>query len=143
MSYPTSRADRYRRAAEELSHFAEGASSDFIRRYYRRTAERCLLVADGEEAPLPKWLTSAASAPLSDEVITTVPQAMPQLCEAIASVPQSGDHASSGQDHSVSRQIGSTAAERDRTDAGQGRGAAHIVRELARRVSRLTSRTTN
>ena len=147
MSYPTSRADRYRKAAEELSHLAEGASSDFIRRYYQRTAERCLLVAEGEEAPLPKWLTAGArsdsSAPLSDEVITTVPQAMPQLDEAIASVPRSGDHANSGQDHSVSRQIGSAAAERDRTDAGHGRGAAHIVRELARRVSRLTSRTTN
>jgi hypothetical protein len=126
---------------------AEGASSDFIRRYYQRTAERCLLVAQGEEAPLPKWMTSAArseaSTPPSDEVNTTVPQAMPQLDEAIASVPRSGDHGSSGQDHSISRQIGSTAAERDRTDAGQGGGAAHIVRELARRVSRLTSRTTN
>ena len=147
MSYPTSRADRYRRLAEELSHLAEGASSDFIRRYYQRTAERCLLVAEGEEAPLPKWMTSAArseaSTPPSDEVNTTVPQAMPQLDEAIASVPRSGDHASSGQGHSVSRQIGSTAAERDRTDAGQGRGAAHIVRELARRVSRLALRTTN
>jgi hypothetical protein len=145
MSYPTSRADRYRRLAEELSHLAEGASSDFIRRYYQRTAERCLLVAEGEEAPLPKWLTAGArsdsSAPLSDEVITTVPQAMPQLDEAIASVPRSGDHASSGQGHSVSRQIGSTAAEQDRTETGHGRGAAHIVRELARRISRLTSRT--
>jgi hypothetical protein len=46
MSYPTDRADRYRKAAEELSHLAESASSDFIRSYYQRTAERCLLVAE-------------------------------------------------------------------------------------------------
>ena len=47
MSYPTGRADRYRKAAEELSHLAESASSDFIRSYYQRTAEWCLLVAEG------------------------------------------------------------------------------------------------
>jgi hypothetical protein len=74
MSYPTGRADRYRKAAEELLHLAESASSDFIRGYYKRTAERCLLMAQGEEAPLPKWATAAArsesSVPLSDEVIT-------------------------------------------------------------------------
>ena len=48
MSYPTSRADRYRKAAAEFSDLARSATSDFSRGYYQRTAERCLLLAEGE-----------------------------------------------------------------------------------------------
>ena len=97
MAYPTNRADRYRKAAEELTHLAENASSDFIRGYYQRSAERCLMVAEGEEAPLPKWATALArsesSTLLSDQVITSVPeQAVPPLNEAIPfSVLRPGD----------------------------------------------------
>ena len=140
MSYPTGRADRYRKAAEELSHLAESTSSDFIRSYYQRTAERCLLVAEGEEAPLPKWATAAApsecSTPLSGKVITTVPeQAMPPLDEAIAPLPDEAILSRSNPDQPQQSDTEPTPA--------HGRGAAHIVRELARRVSRLASRTTN
>ena len=92
MAYPTSRADRYRKAAEELSQLAENASSDFIRGYYQRSAERCLMVAEGEEAPLPKWTTavvrSESSTSLSDQLITSVPKEVgPPLDEAIPSAP--------------------------------------------------------
>lgn len=148
MSYPTIRADRYRKAAEELSHLAESASSDFIRRYYQRTAERCLLVAEGEEAPLPKWAPAAAlsesSTPLSDEVIISVPeQAMPPLDEAIPSVP---DQATAPLPDQAVLSCG-TADQPQQSDTeptpAHSRGAAHVVRELARRVSRLASRTTN
>jgi hypothetical protein len=142
MSYPTSRADRYRKAAEELSHLAESASSDFIRRYYQRTAERCLLVAEGEEPPLPKWMTAAArsdsSTPLSDEVITTMPQAMSPLAEAIASVPDQATAPLPDDGKADQPQQSDT-----EPTLAHGRGAAHVVRELARRVSRLASRTTN
>jgi hypothetical protein len=148
MSYPTGRADRYRKAAEELLHLAESASSDFIRGYYKRTAERCLLMAQGEEAPLPKWATAAArsesSVPLSDEVITTVPeQAMPPLDEAIPSVP---DRATAPLPDEAILSCGKAdQAQQSDTEPmpAHGRGAAHMVRELARRVSRLASRTTN
>jgi hypothetical protein len=133
MSYPTSRADRYRKAAEELSHLAQSASSDFIRDYYKRTAERCLLVAEGEVAPLPKWATASASreatAPLSDAMITSVPdQAMAPLPDEV--IPVQGKP-------ELPSQVGSEPA------PAHGRGAAHMVRELARRVGRLTSRTTS
>jgi hypothetical protein len=148
MSYPTGRADRYRKAAEELSHLAESASSDFIRRYYQRTAERCLLVAEGEEAPLPKSATAAArsesSTPLSDEVIISVPeQAMPPLDEAIPSVP---DQATAPLPDQAVLSCG-TADQPQQSDTepmpAYARGASHLVRELARRVSRLALRTTN
>jgi hypothetical protein len=148
MSYPTIRADRYRKAAEEMSHLAESASSDFIRRYYQRTAERCLLVAEGEEAPLPKWATAGArsesATPPSSEVVISVPeQAMPQMDEAIPSVP---DQATAPLPDQAVLSCG-TADQPQQSDTEptptHSRGAAHVVRELARRVSRLASRTTN
>jgi hypothetical protein len=148
VSYPTSRADRYRKAAEELAHLAENASSDFIRGYYQRTAERCLLAAEGEEAPLPKWATAVArnetSTPLSHQVIASVPeQAVPPLDEAIPSVP---DQATAPLlDEAV---VSCGKADQPRLSdteptPAHGRGTAHRVRELARRVSRLASRRKN
>ena len=165
MSYPTSREDRYRKAAEELSHLAQSASTDFMRGYYQRTAERCLLVAKGEEAPLPKWATAAvrneATAPLSDptplshttplshaallsdELITSVPdQAMPPLPdEAIPSVPDQST--APLPDAAVPTPGAADQSQRSEGDSApaHGRGAASMVRELARRVSRLASRT--
>ena len=137
MSYPTGRAERYRKAAEELSHLAESAASDFIRSYYQRTAERCLLVAEGEEAPLPKWATAAApsesSAPLSGKVITTVPeQGMPPLDEATAPLTDEDILSRSKPDQPLQSDTDPTPAHG---------GAAHMVRELARRVSRLALTT--
>jgi hypothetical protein len=132
VSYPTSRADRYRKAAEELSHLAENAASEFIRGYYQRTADRCLLVAEGDEAPLPKWATAVVrtSTRLSDQVITTVPeQAGSPLDEAIPSVP---DQATA-----------SLLDEALQPQRSARPGATRMVRELARRVSRLALRTTN
>jgi hypothetical protein len=133
MSYPTSRADRYRKAAEELSHLAESAPSDFIRGYYQRTAERCLLVAEGEAAPLPKWATAAvpseATPPLSHEVIASVPD------QAMAPLP---DEAMPRQGKTEPR----SHVESEVTPV-HSRGAAQMVRDLARRVGRLTSRTTS
>jgi hypothetical protein len=161
MSYPTIRSDRYRKAAEELSHLAESASSDFIRRYYQRTAERCLLVAEGEEAPLPKWATAAArnesSTLLSDKVITSVPeQAMPPLDEAITSMPEPAvpplgeaipsvpDQATAPLPNQAILSCG-TADQPQQSDAEptpvHSRGATHVVRQLARRVRRLASRS--
>ena len=40
--------DRYRKVATEASNLAKSASSDFLRRYYERLAERYLLLAEGE-----------------------------------------------------------------------------------------------
>ena len=138
MSYPTGRAERYRKAAEELSHLAESASSDFIRSYYQRTAERCLLVAEGEEAPLPKWATAASpsesSPPLSGKVISTVPeQGMPPLDEATAPLTDEDILSRSKPDQPLQ-------SDSDPTPA-HGRSAGHMVRELARRVSRLALTT--
>jgi hypothetical protein len=42
--------DRYRKVATEASNLAKSASSDFLRRYYERLAERYLLLAEGELA---------------------------------------------------------------------------------------------
>jgi hypothetical protein len=149
MSYPTGRADRYRKSAEELSRLAESASSEFIRGYYQRTAERCRLMSEGEEAPLPKWATAGAqsesSTPLSDEVITSVPdQAMLPLDEDIPSVPDQAtaplpDEAILARGKANQPQQSDT----EPTPAAHGRGAAYLVRELARRVSRLALKTTN
>ena len=144
MAYPTNRADRYRKAAEELTHLAENASSDFIRGYYQRSAERCLMVAEGEEAPLPKWATALArsesSTLLSDQVITSVPeQAVPPPDEAIPSAP---DQATAPLLDEAILSCGKAESETEPTPA-HGRSAAHRVRELARRVSRLASRTKN
>jgi hypothetical protein len=146
VSYPTSRADRYRKAAEELSHLAENAASEFIRGYYQRTADRCLLVAEGEEAPLPKWATTVArtSTRLSDQVITSVPeQAVPPLDEAIPSVP---DQATAPLLDEALPSCGK-ADQPQRSDTEptlvHGRGATRMARELARRVSRIASRTTD
>jgi hypothetical protein len=148
MAYPTNRADRYRKAAEELSHLAEKASSDFKRDYYQRSAERCLMVAEGEEAPLPKWATAVArgesSTPLSDQVITSVPeQAVPPPDEAIPSAP---DQATAPLLDEAILSCGKADQPRQsdtEPTSGHGRGAAHRVRELARRISRLASRTNN
>jgi hypothetical protein len=142
MSYPSGRVDRYRKAAEELTHLAKCVPSDFVRRYYQCTAERCLLVAGGEEAPLPKWATIAErnepSAPPSGEVITSVPvQATPPLDEAIASV-------SPAMSPLPNEPILSEPQQRDtKPMTAHGRGAAHVVRELARLASRLASRAPN
>jgi hypothetical protein len=155
MSYPTSRADRYQKAAEELAHLAQSASTDFMRGYYQRTAERCLLVAKGEEAPLPKWATAAVrneatapvspTAPLSHEAITSVPeQAMPPLPdETIPSVP---DQSIAPLPDAAAPTLGATDQPprgEDEPAPAHGRGAGSMVRELARRVSRLASRTSN
>jgi hypothetical protein len=147
VAYPTGRADRYRKAAEELSHLAENASSDFIRGYYQRTAERCLLMAEGEEAPLPKWATavtrSESSAPMSDQMAPSMPeQAAPPLDEAIPSVP---DQAIAPLLDEAIPSCRKYQPQRSDTKSMpvHGRGAAHRVRELARRVSRLASRTKN
>jgi hypothetical protein len=67
MSYPSSRADRYRKAAAEFSDLAKSATSDFSRGYYQRTAERCLLQAEGE-----------ASVP-EDEAIPIQPASSPPV----------------------------------------------------------------
>src|ERR1700730_13846035 len=144
MSYPTGRADRYRKAAEELSHLAESASSDFIRSFYQRTAERCLLMAEGEEAPLPKWATAAArgefSTPLSDEMITSVPERAPPPLDEVPSVSHQAtaplpDKAILSRGKGIQPQQSDT-----ETMPAHGRGAAHVVRELARLVSRLASK---
>lgn len=127
---------------------AENASTDFMRGYYQRTAERCLLVARGEEAPLPKWATAAVrnepTTPVSDEVIPSVPeQAMPALDEAIPSVPDQAT-ASLADEAVRSRAKADRPQPSDSEPApAHGRGAASMVRELARRVSRLASRTTS
>jgi hypothetical protein len=147
MSYPMGRADRYRKAAEDLSRLAKSASSDFIRSYYQRTAERCLLVAGGEEAPMPKWATAAArsepSTPLSDEVTTSVPeQGAPPLDEAIPSVPHQAI-APLPDEPILSHGKGDQPQQSTEPMPAHGRGAAHVVRELARLVGRLASRAPN
>jgi hypothetical protein len=48
MPNPSSRADKYREVAPEFSDRAKGASSAFLREYYKRVTERYLLLADGE-----------------------------------------------------------------------------------------------
>ena len=123
---------------------AENVSSDFIRGYYQRTAERCLLVAQGAEAPLPKWATAVArsesSTPLSDQFTSMPEQAMPPLDETIPSVP---DQAAPPLLDEAILPCGKSDQPQQSDIEPHGRGAAHIVRELARRVSRLALRTTN
>jgi len=123
---------------------AENVSSDFIRGYYQRTAERCLLVAQGAEAPLPKWATAVArsesSTPLSDQFTSVPEQAMPPLDETIPSVP---DQAARPLLDEAILPCGKSDQPQQSDIEPHGRGAAHMVRELARRVSRLALRTTN
>ena len=123
---------------------AENVSSDFIRGYYQRTAERCLLVAQGAEAPLPKWATAVArsesSTPLSDQFTSVPEQAMPPLDETIPSVP---DQAAPPLLDEAILPCGKSDQPQQSEIEPHGRGAAHMVRELARRVSRLALRTTN
>ena len=120
---------------------AENVSSDFIRGYYQRTAERCLLVAQGAEAPLPNWATAVArsesSTPLSDQFTSMPEQAMPPLDETIPSVP----------DQAAPPLLDEAILPCGKSDQPQQSDieprAAHMVRELARRVSRLALKTTN
>jgi hypothetical protein len=102
MSYPPSRADRYRKAAADFSDLAKTATSDFTRGYYQRTAERCLLQAEGE--------TSVQQ----DEAIPIQPASSPPV--ELEPKPEM------------------------KAEVGNGKGAAHIVLKLARRVRRRTSR---
>jgi hypothetical protein len=130
---------------------AQSASSDFIRSYYQRTAERCLLVAEGEEAPLPAWATVAArsesSTPLSDmsdEMSTSVPeQATAPLDEALPSVP----HQATAPLPDEAILFCGKGAQPQQSDTEQtpahGRGAGRTVLEMARRVSRLALRAPN
>lgn len=106
MSYPSSRADRYRKAAAEFSDLAKTATSDFSRGYYQRTAERCLLLAE-REASVPQ-----------DEAIPIQPASSPP----------------------VEMEPKPEAEAKVEPEVGNGKGAAHIVRKLARRVRRRTSR---
>jgi hypothetical protein len=113
MSYPSSRADRYRKAAAEFSDLAKSASSDFSRGYYQRTAERCLLLAEGE---------------------TTVPQD-----EAIPIQPASSPPGEMEPKPEVEPEV----EVKVEPEVGNGKGASRIVRKLARRVARLASRPVN
>jgi hypothetical protein len=74
--------DRYRKVATEASNLAKSASSDFLRRYYERLAERYLLLAEGELAgtdkkgdAVPVQLGSSSSVALvpSQEIEPTIP----------------------------------------------------------------------
>jgi hypothetical protein len=107
MSYPSSRADRYRKAAAEFSDLAKSATSDFSRGYYQRTAERCLMLAEGE---------------------TSVPQD-----EAIPIQPASSPPAEMEPKPEAEAEV--------EPEVGNGKGAAHVVRKLARRVRRRASRS--
>jgi hypothetical protein len=111
MSYPLSRADRYRKAAAEFSDLAKTATSDFTRGYYQRTAERCLLQAEGE--------TSVQQ----DEAIPIQPASSPPV-----------------EMEPKREAVTSEAKTKVEPEVGNGKGAAHIVRKLARRVRRRTSR---
>jgi hypothetical protein len=111
MSYPSSRADRYRKAAAEFSDLAKTATSDFTRGYYQRTAERCLLQAEGEISV--------------------------QQDEAIPIQPASSPPGEMEPKPEVETEV----EVKVEPEVGNGKGAAHIVRKLARRVRRRTSRS--
>jgi hypothetical protein len=117
MSYPSSRADRYRKAAAEFSDLAKSASSDFSRGYYQRTAERCLLLAEGEVG---------------------VPEG-----EAIPIQPASSPPGEMEPKPEVEPQVEVEVEVKVEPEVENGKGASRIVRKLARRVARLASRPVN
>jgi hypothetical protein len=121
MSYPSSRADRYRKAAAEFSDLAKTASSDFSRGYYQRTAERCLLLAEGE-----------TSVP-QDEAIPIQP----------ASSPPGEMEPKPEVEPQVEAEVEVEVEAKVEPEVGSGKGASRIVRKLARRVARLASRPVN
>lgn len=122
MSYPSSRADRYRKAAAEFSDLAKTATSDFTRGYYQRTAERCLLLAENE--------TSVSQ----DEAIPIQPASSPpgEMEPETEFEPQV--------EVKVEPQVDVKVEVKAEPEIGNSKGASRIVRKLARRVARLASR---